>query len=214
MSSKRFFFVMVGVVVLLSAGLIGSTLLANGILSQKADELTELKLENKVIESQQTSIGQAKKDIEKYAELEQIAKSVVPQEKDQAKTVREIIKIAEASGVSIASISFPSSNLGTVVPAPAAPNEGESASPTTPAAPPLSQVKAVAGINGVYQLDISVQTGTTSAISYAQLIKFLERLEQNRRTSQVSEIAIKPLQTSRSGSRLTFNLGITVYIKP
>ncbi len=218
MNSKRFFFVMSGIVIILSLGLIGSTLLASSVLKNKATHLTDLKLENKVIENQQASIGQAKKDIDRYEELVKIAKSVVPQDKDQAKTVRELIKIASASGVTISSISFPSSNLGTKPTAPStAPTtngDNSTPAPAAPAVPPLSQVKPVTGINGVYQLDIAIQTGATSAISYSQLIKFLDRLEQNRRTSQVSDIAIKPLQTTRSGSRLTFNLGITVYIKP
>jgi hypothetical protein len=208
MNPKRFFYVMVGLVSLLSIGFIGATYLANNMLKSKASELTELKLQNKVIEIQQTSVGQAKKDIEKYSELEGIARSVVPQEKDQAKTVREIIKIAEDSGISISSITFPASNLGQK----SATNTNNS-TPTTPSIP-LSQVKAVSGITGVYQLDITIQTPANSSITYTQLINFLNRLEQNRRTSQVSNIAIRPTATSRQSARLSFTLGLTVYIKP
>lgn len=212
MTSKRFFFIMAGMVGLLGAGVIGATFLANNLLTSKAAELTELKLQNKVVELQQVSIGQAKKDIEKYTELETIAKSVVPQEKDQAKTVREIIKIAEESGITIASITFPASDLGQKPVAPK-PAEGEAAAPS-PTAAPLSQVKPVVGIAGVYQLDIAIQTPAKTAITYAQLIQFLERLEQNRRTSQVNNLAIRPEQISRQNSRLSFSLGLTVYIRP
>lgn len=213
MTSKRFFFVMVGLVSFLGLGVVGSTLLANNILKSKASELTELKLQNRVIEMQQISVGQAKKDIEKYSELEGIAKSVVPQDKDQAKTVREIIKIAEESGIQIASITFPASDLGEK-PIVVKPVEGEETTPTAPAAPAISQVEPVTGISGVYQLDITIQTPNKTAITYAQLIQFLERLEQNRRTAQVSNLAIRPEQITRQNSRLSFTLGITVYIKP
>ncbi len=220
MNSKRVFYIMLGLVVLLGLGVIGATYGANGILQKKASELTELRLQNQVIDIQQTSVGQAKKDIEKYSELETIAKSVVPQEKDQAKTVREIINIAEESGINIERIAFPASNLGQKQAA-AKPTtdstESDDSSETkaTPAAPLLSQVTPVSGINGVFQLSITVETPSTPpSVTYAQLNRFLERLEQNRRTSQVSGITVRPKQTSRSNSLLSFTLDLTVYIKP
>lgn len=216
MSSKKVYFGMLGLIGLLIIGGVGAVVIGNSMLKSKSNELVGLKLENRVLDEQQNALVQANKDIGTYAELENIAKSIVPQDKDQAKSVREIVKIAEDSGIKIASLSFPSSNLGTAAPKPAAvtPSEGnnEAPKPATPAAPPVSQVKAVDGIPGLYQLEINLQTDTNSPVSYASLINFLYNLEQNRRTAQVSQINIQP-DPSNVGS-LTFTLVINVFIKP
>ena len=47
-----------------------------------------------------------------YSPLEKIAKIVVPQDKDQAKAVLEIVKIAGESGIKPTAINFPVSTLG------------------------------------------------------------------------------------------------------
>ena len=186
------------------------------MLQKKSSKLVDLKLENKVLEEQQSALLKANKDIEKYAELESITKAIVPQDKDQAKSVREIIKIAQESGISIASIAFPSSTLGTAAPKATTNSTGSDSSNSpqqnTPVTPPVSQVKPVEGISGVYQLEITVQSDTAKPVSYSNLIFFLTRLEQNRRTAQVSKINIQP--DPDDIRLLTFNLVINVYIKP
>lgn len=216
MNGKKVYFGMLGLVSLLAIGGIMAVVLGNSMLKSKSNELVSLKLENRVLDEQQTALIQANKDIEKYAELEGITKSIVPQDKDQAKSVREIVKIAEESGIKIASLSFPSSNLGTAVPKPVAttPTEGSSDTPksATPAAPPVSQVKAVDGIQGLYQLEINLQSDTNYPVSYTSLINFLGNLEKNRRTAQVSQINIQP--DPNDVGKLTFTLVINVFIKP
>lgn len=213
MNSKRFFFVMCGVVGLLCVASIAAVVLSNNMLAKKTSRLTDLKLENRVLEEQKISVLQAQKDIEKYAELERIAKQIVPQDKDQARAVREIVQIAQSSGISIASVSFPSSSLG-ATPAPAAkPAEGEGGSTEAPkpTTPPVTQVKPVDGISGVYQLEITVQSSQDTA-TFTKLVDFLKKLELNRRTSSVSNITITPNTNNRS--LLSFTMTINVYIKP
>src|SRR3990167_2987963 len=136
MNGKRAYFIMIGAVCALTLGSITAVFFGDKILQSKAKNLTNLKLDNKVLDEQQTSLAQAKKDIEKYSELEQIAKSVVPQDKDQAEVVREIVKVASDNGVKLSSISFPSSSLGQ-----AAPADSKTTSP-------LTQVQAVKDIPG------------------------------------------------------------------
>ncbi len=214
MNSKKVYFGLLGAIGILIIGSIAALYLGNSMLKKKSATLVELKLENRVLEDQQTALVQANKDLDKYAELENITKAIVPQDKDQAKSVREIIKLASESGVQIASISFPSSSLGTAAPKPAAPAEGttDAAAPATPAAPPVSQVTPVSGINGVYQLELTVVSDTSNPVSYVSLINFLSKLEQNRRTAQVSQISIQPFPSNPN--LLTFDLVINVYIKP
>jgi hypothetical protein len=191
-----------------------SVFFGNQLLQKKSQKLTDLKVEAAVIDAQQTALSKAKQDIETYTSLNAIAKQIVPQDKDQARAVREIITIAQQSGVTVTGVTFPASNLGQA-PAPRpAPAEGETgnAAPATPAAPAISQVKPVEGITGVYQLELNVNTDATSPITYAQLIDFLSRLEQNRRTAQITNLTIQPSPTDRN--LLAVTLQLTIYIKP
>lgn len=214
MSSKKVFYVMIGVLGLMGILVISTVVLGDIFLKKQSNKLVNLKLENQVIETQETALIQAKKDIQKYSELESIAKQVVPQDKDQARATREIVNLANQAGVKIAGISFPASSLGTAAPKATTPAGGSNTTTPAPAATtaPVTQVKPVEGIKGLYQLDITVTSENTSPASYAKLIDFLSRLEQNRRTAQVSQISITPDALNRSA--LNFSLTITLYIKP
>lgn len=206
---------MLGVLGLMSVLVIATVVLGDSFLRKQSQKLLDLKLNNQVIEAQQTSLVQAKKDLEKYNELEAIAKQIVPQDKDQARAVRELINLANQSGISIASIGFPASNLGQQAAVKAVtPSENAAASttPAAPAAPPVTQVKPVEGIKGLYQLEIVVVSDATRPATYPRMIDFLSRLEQNRRTAQVAQISIQPDTVDRNA--LNFTLTITLFIKP
>ncbi len=177
-----------------------------------------LKVEDKVLEEQQSALNQANKDIVKYSELEKDAKTVVPQDKDQAKAVLEIIQIAKQSNIAIKSITFPSSNLG----AKAAPttnssdSSDKSSSSSTPPPPPISQAKPVDGIKGVYSLEMNIvpDSDNGNVVSYYQFLDFLQRLENNRRTAQVTQIRITPKTSDKQSSIITFTLTINIFVKP
>lgn len=148
---------------------------------------------------QQVQLTKVKKDIATYSELNTIAKSVVPQDKDQAEAVREIVNLAAQSGIpKLSSIAFPPSTLG-----------GGAATKKTGA---LTQVTPVKGIPGVYDLQITVTQANTDLVPYGNFIAFLSRLEQNRRTAQVSSINVQPDQ--KSPGKISFTLVIDEFIKP
>ncbi len=214
MNSKKMFFVMSGLLGLLFVLAIATTFLGTKLLKQKATRLTELKLESRTLEDQQTALTRAKKDIEKYAELNIVAKTIVPQDKDQVKTVREIVKIAADSKISLRNISFPTSSLGQAAPKPVAVADSDDpaakpAAKTT--APPQTQLKVAEGLNGVYVMEITVQS-LTDNVTFDKLISFLEQLENNRRTAHVTSLTISPNVSDRS--KLTFTAILNVYIKP
>jgi hypothetical protein len=214
MSSKRVFFIMAGALGLSFALLIGAAVYGDSLLRKKSADLTALKLENRILDEQQKSLIQANKDVQKYTELEKTARAIVPQDKDQAKTVREIIRYADEARVPISSVSFPTSTLGQVVPpaqkdASNTSDQNKTAAPTTPG---ITQVKPVDGMPGVYQMEIIVQSEVRNPVPYSALIDFLAKLENNRRTAQVSNIAITPFP--QNPGALTFNLGINVFIRP
>ncbi len=208
MTAKRFYFVMLGVVSLLGIGVFASAYFGNSLLQTQSRKLVALKLDSRVSDEQQVSLLQAKKDITKYADLEKEAKVIVPQDKDQAEAVREIVKIASSSGIKLGAINFPSSNLGQSV----LPTSPSTPSATKSLAPPVTQVQPVQGIPGVYFMQISIQSDTNAQISYNSLINFLSRLEQNRRTAQVAGVTITP--DKLNPNVLSFSLIVNVYIKP
>ncbi len=220
MNSKRMFFVMIGLVVLLSVLAVVSVVGGNTFLQKQAAQLTDLKLQTRVLDEQQTSLIQANKDLQKYRDLQDIAKSVVPQDKNEAQAVREIVQIANASGIKIRSITFPSSNLGSspTVSATTGSGSGSSSSSSTPTPKlnPLSQAQPVKGISGVYslQMDIVPDTDDKHPIDYYKFLDFLSRLENNRRTAQVIRIKVDPVSTNKSSSYVSFTLSINIFVKP
>lgn len=200
MNSKRLFYVLTGSVVIIGILSLVLVYVGNNFLQAKADTLYELKTESFTLEKEQEALVQAKKDIERYSEIEKVARTVVPQEKDQARTVREIVAIANRSGIDIANISFPSSTLGSQD------KKKKAADSST------TQLEPVEGIPGVYQLEVNVQTDTSKYVPFSTVLNFLEELESNRRTSQVKTLTITPSIDNRD--YVTFNVILNVYIKP
>lgn len=209
MTPKRVYFAMIGVNALLALAILGGIVFGDRMLSKQSDIIVAQKLESAVLEKEQISLQQARQDLTKYADLRQIAKQVVPQEKDQAATTRQIISLANQAGIRIGSIGFPSSNLGTAVPKATDSTSKDAAAPTTSA---ITQAKPVAGIPGLLALDIVVSSDNAKPSSYNQIIAFLASLENNRRTAEVSQITIQP--DAKDNSLLNFNLTLTVYLKP
>jgi hypothetical protein len=76
----------------------------------------------------------------------------------------------------------------------------------------LTQLTPVKGITGVYDLKITVQQTENAAVPYSTFITFLEKLEQNRRTAQVSSISVTP--STKNPNLVAFTLIIDEYIKP
>jgi hypothetical protein len=205
MNSKRLFFVLLGSLVLLLGVSIGLTYYGGKLLTTKGDTLVEKKLEQEVLASRQVAVLQAQKDIETYSDLADIARSIVPQENDQARTVREIINIAEASNVPIGSIDFPKSALGE------ARKKTSKSKASTPVDPATSQLTAVEGTDGLYAMEITISSPSQQPARYTQLLSFLEGLENNRRTAHVTSIDIDPDATTPS--LVKFTIKLNVYIK-
>lgn len=205
MTNKRLRWLLIGLLGLLFVALVTSTYEANSLFESQASKLIILKAKSLALASEQQSLIQAKKDIATYSNLEKIAKSVVPQDKDQAEAVREIVNIAASYSVSLSTVSFPASTLGSYV-------DPVVASTIKSSGSSLSQLTPVKNISGVYQLQITVVGDPTKPVAYDKFISFLSALEHNRRTAQVISIAIQPNTANRS--LLTFSLILNEYIKP
>jgi hypothetical protein len=211
MKSKYVFLVMVAVTVLLVAGTGAAVYFANTLLQKQSNKLLTLKLEKASLDQQQADLKKARKDVFTYQPLSQVAKAIVPQDKDQAEGVREIVNLASASGFTLSSITFQPSTLGQKAVAASGSTEGGS----TPAPKPssaLTQVTPLKGIPGVYDLGITITQADDHPIAYTKFINFLDKLEKNRRTAQVTGIQLKP--SSLDPSQLSFTLTVDEFIKP
>jgi len=193
MSAKRLYILLVSCIGLGVLVLVGGVYGANTFLQQQSKKLVDAKTHAAVLDAKQAQLTKARSDIEKYKDLGTIAKNIVPQDKDQAQTVREIVAVAGSTGIKLGSITFPASTLG-----------GTKAG--------ISQLIPAKGIGGVYSLDITVQSDTTSPVSYDRFISFLDGLEHNRRTALVKGISITP--DTVDASKLSFTLNVSEYIKP
>lgn len=196
MNSKRLYFVLLSAICVMVLSLVGGAYAVGQMLTTESSHLVDNRLQVAVLNQEQADLAKAKQDIKKYQDLANIAKSVVPQDKDQAQTVRQIVSLADSNGISLSSITFPSSTLG-----------GAKASK-----PGLSQLTPVKGISGVYNLQLIVQTDVNHPVLYSKFISFLNALEHNRRTALVSGITIQPNNKNRS--LLAFTLVLDEYIKP
>lgn len=230
MTPKRFHLLMIGLIFLVGIMFFGVAYWSNNILISKSNSLVNLKATYNGLTQEQIGLIQDKKDIQKYQQLYNISRSIVPENKDQVQAVRQIVNLAAQNNIVLASITFPSSDLGNtlgtgVVPSstqakPVTPSTSTSKTPSSPVTPSptsstsLSQLSPVANIPGVYEMPITVQSSTNKGqqATYPELIGFLTALENNRLTALVSSINISPIQNSNQ--YFAFTLNINIYIKP
>lgn len=204
----------------MAASLIGGAYGANQLLLVQSHKLVTIRSEEAALEKQQVQLRKAKANVTKYDSISQVARSVVPQDKSQAQTVRELVKIADKNNIKLASITFPSSTLGVgAVPGAGAGTGAAGASagaatpvPTNSKTSDLSQLLPVKTISGLYTLQISIQSDPTISIPYDKFIAFLSDLEANRRTALVSNIALIP--DTKDPTKVSFILNLDEYVKP
>ncbi len=200
MTAKQTYYLLWSVLVLLFAALFGIAYGADKLMGSQAVELSKLRADSALLDTQQVSLTKNKRDVTKYSELNKIAQTVVPQDKDQAAAVREIVNLAAQSGIGkLTSITFPSSTLGTSALGPRSTSN-------------LTQLTPLKDIQGVYLLQITISQSDNDRVLYGQFINFLTKLEQNRRTAQVSGITVQP--SVDNPNLVAFTLVINEYIKP
>ena len=117
------------------------------VLSQKSQLLIDAKVQQKTAEAQLISLEVAKKQVERYGYFNEVARTVIPNDKDQAATVQNIFQLASRSGIEVANISFPASSLG---------GTAGSAASAGSAPSVVSQAKPVEGIKGLYSLEMTI----------------------------------------------------------
>ena len=194
-------------------GFFGIAFYGLSVLDGKSQDLADLKTQSQSADAQLVNLVQAKKDVETYAYFKSIAKTVIPADKNQAQAVLEINQIADDTGISIQSITFPASTLGGT----AGKTSAQSATGASATQNALTQAKPVPGISGLYSLQLTIMPDSgkdvpaNKQVTYAKMLEFLKRIENNRHTAQISTVSIQP---AADGSALTFSITINIFIKP
>ena len=189
------------------------------MLSKHSKSMVDLKVQSQTADAQLADLQQAKKQVDKYSFFKDVAKTVIPNDKDQAEAVVEINNMAEASGIAIQSITFPNSTLGLTTSGTATTSQDATSSSASKAA--LSQAKPVSGISGLYSLELTITPDSSKAlpaskqITYEKMLDFLSRIENNRHTAQITDVSITPAGSGTNpNSGFSFTLTINIFIKP
>lgn len=216
LTSQRLRYVLLGALGLAAVIFIMIAFFGLSLLASKSQKMVNLKVQGVAADNQLNSLALAKKEIKQYGYFKTVAKEVIPNDKDQAAAVLQINQFASQSGFLLQAISFPTSNLGL--------SSLSTGQASTQAASPtsiLSQALPVPSIKGLYsvQLTITPQTDqdlpASQQVTYAKLLDFLNRIENNQRTAQISQIIIKPLYNGDGSFRsFDFTLGINIFIRP
>ncbi len=214
MNHQRIYYALISLLLICLVGSIGATYEMSSLLTNQSKQLTSAQSQINSLNIKQLRLINAKSEIKKYSSLYTIAQSVVPQNKDQTQTIRQIVNIANANNIVLGSITFPTSNLGTTT--------GSSTQVTTPSIaatlpinnPNLSQLTQVPTIPGVYILPITITSSAQygQLASFSQFINFLQGLENNRQTAQITSLLITP--NSQNGNLVSFTISLNIYIKP
>ncbi|MEX0881353.1 MAG: hypothetical protein WEC17_02250 [Candidatus Saccharimonadales bacterium] len=210
-STKQLRFLLLGLLGISIIVFIATAALGLNSLSAKSSELVDLRLKGRALDAQLISLEAAKKQVEQYSYFNDVAKTVLPIDKDQAKAVFTISKFARESGFALGSITFPTSNLGLSGSASAA---GSSSSA-------ISQAKPVADIKGLYSLQLTITPDTSPLVpsnkvaTYPKFIDFLKRIERDRRTAQITQITIQQRNESNLPPQsINFTLVINIFMRP
>jgi hypothetical protein len=212
MNPKQKLYILQGLLALGVVVFFGIAIVGLSTLSSKSKSLSDLRLQSRLVDDQLASLTQAKAEISKYAYFKDVAKTVIPSDKDQAQAVVDIFKLADESGISLQNIAFPASTLGL-----SGSSSTTSSSSVSNAKSILSQAKAVPDIPGLYSIELIITPETGNQVAagklatYDKLLDFLSRIEHNRRTAQIASVNIEPITSSQN---IHFTLTINIFIKP
>jgi len=190
-------------------------------LSSKSQHLVDLKVEDNKLEAQLNNLAEAKKEISQYNYFRAIVRSVIPNDKDQVQAVADVLQFASQSGNTIQGITFPPSTLRSKLPAVGG-TSGSSATAPGAAHTAITQAKPVAGIPGLYSVELTIthtadaSTPAAGQSTYPELLDFLNRIEQNRRTAQISQVNITPILDNNGTPTPYINFVIitNIFMKP
>lgn len=216
MTTKKAHYGLLGLLILIIIAIGLAMYFSRVFLKTNSDKLVNAKLELYKIDETEYIYRKNQAILQENKETADILSSVLPQEKDQAKAVREITQIAGANGLSVKSIKFPGSDLViTNKPATTTQPQGSTTTPApaAPAGPTISQAKPVSGLSNVLGIAVEIELTSSRAgaqISTDQVLSFLQQVENNRRNIRVTSINFG----SSVDEGKTLKIDTILFIKP
>lgn len=203
-SLKQFNFILTVVLVGILLGSILITLVSLSYLQKKSITLASIKVEYEKSNLERETGLKHKAELIKNKNSIELLKKIVPSSKDQAQAVAELLNIAKENGITIGSLTFPSSELGLS---------------STNNANNVTQAKPVEGINNILGIELTIsqlnrKNGEIgSGISYQQLMSTLQSIEKNRRTMQIKNIQIQPIIKNNVVSGYSPTVTLNIFVK-
>lgn len=192
MSSKRFFFVMIGVFLISIAVGVAGFIWTNNLLKEKAKTVSLAMAERDVLQYKIDLLRKSTSSLKDVDKLTTLVDAVLPKEKKQEDLIGDIIYTASSeAGISnnkISNITFT----------------------TTQTPDNLSGTTALKTVQGVFSYPFSIQIGK---IPYSSLLNFLGEIEKNKRIIQVENISITPNKTDASQID-SVSLSLKTFVRP
>jgi len=192
MTPKRFFLVMIVILVLSGLAAAASFVWGDKYLKEQSTDISRLMAENEALQKGLDDINRAEATLADKVAVEALISAVLPSEKTQQNLIANIINTAtQQAGIPanrISSISF--SGTGT-------PDELSGATPSKE-------------IPGVYFYPFAI---VFHDISYDTLLKFFGEIEKNKRIIQADQVQISPNKAA-AGMLSSVNLSLKTFIKP
>ena len=217
-------------------GFIGGLILSGFMLNYAANWLTESSVELTSLRTEVAQLDKKRADLDIASQVlsdQQVSietlEKVVPTEKDQARVIKELYAIAAQAGISIESVGFPASTLGSEAPKPApttttdpaqTQNSQDTSQQTTQKAPTsISQATPVKDIPGLQSIEITLGTlnstslPVNSGVRYSEMISFIRLVEHNQRTMQIKSIGITQRTPINGEAVFNLDIALTIYVR-
>ncbi len=199
MKSKRLFWILIALNVLMVVGIIGTFSFASKIAKTKSAAIAVKKAQISNNEKSLDNFQTLEHALNQNKEVEDIAAKVLPQDKEQSVVIKEINKFATAADINLDDLTFVAGS---------GPTTTKTSTPT---------LTTPSGLKGVYVLKVQI-TGKNTSIN--NMLDFMKLIEDNRRRMQVTSISIKPNLVPAKDSQgkiidvQNYVLGIDIYLKP
>ncbi len=185
MKPKKLYFVLLGLIGLLTALTFAMFIFGQQLLSKRITEIQTLSGDIQLQTEQIQSLQTQEKDFAEIAPLAEKAQSILPSQKDQAEVVAQISSIVAQSGLPLGGLAFESTQ-----------------------GLPSDKSQTIPGkVSGILIMPVNFETSGT----YAQLQGLLQAIEKQERYMQVSTLDIK---RSADSKVLVINVSLEVYLKP
>lgn len=184
MKPKQLYFVLLGLIGLITVGTLGAYYMLHGTLNAKIASLKKISGDITLENEQIDRIKKLEKDLREIEPLAEKAQAVLPQQKQQDEVVAQISTIVRNNGLSISGLTFEA----------------------TKGLPDDKSQTEASSISGILLMPVHFNTVST----YQQLTDLLLSFERQQRFMRVATLDISRIE----GGSITTNISLEVFLKP